>query len=40
VCDVLDNYVVEFSYVGESSYVFKPIVRMSRVRVCNHLDSL
>ena len=40
VCDVLDNYMVEFRYAGESSYVFKPIVRMSQVRVCTRFDSL
>jgi len=40
VCDALGNYLVEFRCVGESSYVFKPISRVSKVMGCNDLNSL
>jgi len=40
VCDALGNYLVEFRCVGESSYVFKPSSRISKVKVCNNSNSL
>jgi len=40
VYDVLGIYLVKCRCVGESSYVFKPIARISKVKGCNSSDSL
>jgi len=40
VCDALGSYLVEFRCVGESSYAFKPISRISNVKGCNNSNSL
>jgi len=40
VCDGLGNYLVASRCAGESSYSFKPISRISKVRGCNNPNSL
>jgi len=40
MCDALGSYLVEFRCVGESSNVFIPISRISKVKGYNNSNSL